>query len=104
MSEELLYYIWQQKFFDTKQLTTTNGESLIVVHSGIRNHDSGPDFTQAKVRVNGDLLAGNVEIHINSSDWNKHRHQDDQAYSNVILHVVYNDDTKDNSPRLPILE
>lgn len=104
MSEDLLHYIWQQKFFNTIDLETTDGECLSIVHSGIHNSDAGPDFTQAKVRINEDLLAGNVEIHVNSSDWKKHKHQNDNAYSNVILHVVYNDDAKNLSPGFPTLE
>ncbi len=105
MSEELLYYIWQQKLFNTHRLKTTQGEDLSIIHCGIRNHDAGPDFTQAKIRINGDLLAGNVEIHVRSSDWKKHKHQSDRAYSNVILHVVYDDEMKsDSACTLPTLE
>jgi len=104
MSEELLYFIWQQKHFNSAQLKTTAGERLAVLNSGMRNHDSGPDFTQAKIRIASDLLAGNVEIHVRSSDWKKHRHQHDKAYSNVILHVVYEDDEKNPAPELPTLE
>lgn len=104
MSEELLHYIWQQKLFSAVNLETTGGEKLSITHSGIRNRDAGPDFTQAKIRINGDLLAGNVEIHVNASDWEKHRHQDDKAYSNVILHVVYNNDAEIRFPALPTLE
>ena len=104
MSEDLLYYIWQKKLFNTADLKTTGGEPISIAHSGIRNDDSGPDFTHSKIRINGDLLAGNVEIHVKSSDWEKHRHHHDKAYSNVILHVVYQDDAKHLSPALPTLE
>ncbi len=102
MNEELLYYIWQQKLFNHSALQSTAGESLTIVHPGLRNRDSGPDFTQAKVRVNDDLLVGNVEIHVQASDWQKHQHHKDKAYSNVILHVVYHNDLK--KAALPTLE
>ncbi|HXH18652.1 MAG TPA: DUF2851 family protein [Chitinophagales bacterium] len=105
MSEELLYYIWQHRLFDNDGLLTTSGESVTVVHPGIRNPDSGPDFTQAKVRINDDLLAGNIEIHVKTSDWNRHKHQLDRSYSNVILHVVFHDDVKKSLPAaFPTLE
>lgn len=102
MNEDLLYYIWQQKLFDHTELRSTEGEALTIVHPGVRNHDSGPDFTQARVRVDDDLLVGNVEIHVNASDWKKHRHHIDKAYSNVVLHVVYQNDTQNGS--FPTLE
>ncbi len=102
MNEDLLYYIWQQKLFDHRDLQSSEGEDLTIVHPGVRNYDSGPDFTQAKVRIDRDLLAGNVEIHVNASDWKKHKHNQDKAYSNVILHVVYQNDVKDTT--LPTLE
>lgn len=104
MSEELLHYIWQQKLFNATHLTTTAGEPLAVLHSGIRNADAGPDFTQARIRIGDDLLAGSIEIHVHASDWNKHNHQHDQAYSTVILHVVYEDDQKAGALSLPTLE
>ncbi len=104
MSEELLHYIWQQKLFSAINLETTSGERVAIINSGIRNRDAGPDFTQAKIRINADLLAGSVEIHVNSSEWEKHGHQDDKAYSNVILHVVYNNDAGIRYPALPTLE
>lgn len=96
MNEELLYYIWQQKLFHHAGLQTSTGEPLVIVHSGMRNYDSGPDFSQARVRINNDLLVGNVELHVRSSDWEKHKHQKDKAYSNVILHVVFENDAQPN--------
>lgn len=104
MTEDLLCYIWQQKLFNTGSLSTTEGEPLSIVHSGIRNHHAGPDFTQAKVRIGKDLLVGNIEIHVNASDWKKHNHQKDNAYSNVILHVVYVDDAAEITLGMPTLE
>jgi hypothetical protein len=92
MTEDLLHHIWKFRLFDNKELVTQSGEPVEVLSPGIHNTNSGPDFFNARMRVAGTEWAGNVEIHINSSDWKRHNHQHDQAYDNVILHVVYNAD------------
>ena len=91
MTEEFLYYIWQFQLY-SHDLQTTEGQKLIIKNPGTRNSDSGPDFCNAMIRIGSTLWAGNVEIHNKSSDWFIHRHQHDDAYSNVILHVVYQHD------------
>ncbi|HOY30601.1 MAG TPA: DUF2851 family protein [Bacteroidales bacterium] len=91
MNEELLYYIWKYQRFNTN-LLTTEGIPFSVEHPGIRNSDAGPDFTNARIRIGKTLWAGNVEIHLRSSDWTSHKHHLDEAYNNIILHVVYEDD------------
>lgn len=91
MKEEFLYYLWENKLLTT-DLFTTEGERVEIVSVGVRNRDSGPDYCDAKVRVGDALWAGNVEMHVNSSDWYQHGHQDDKAYNSVVLHVVYQDD------------
>ena len=83
-------------------LQTIEGEAVEVVTTGYRNTDSGPDFLEAKIQIGDKLWAGHVEIHVKSSDWNRHGHQSDKAYKNVILHVVYENDAKAND--LPTLE
>lgn len=92
MTEEFLHYIWKYRLFDSYNLTTISGEKISVIKTGDHNTDSGPDFFDARIKIDKTLWAGNVEIHINSSSWKKHNHQEDNAYNNVILHVVYNDD------------
>lgn len=91
MTEEFLHYIWQYRLFD-KNAQTTDGQELSLVHSGYKNTDAGPDFFQARIKIGDTLWAGNVEIHIRASDWFLHQHQHDGAYSNIILHVVYEND------------
>ena len=101
MREEFLYYIWENRLTD-KDLKTTEGESIDIVATGYRNTDSGPDFLEAKIQIGNKLWAGHVEIHVKSSDWNRHGHQTDKAYKNVILHVVYENDLQVND--IPTLE
>ena len=101
MKEEFLYYLWENRLTD-KNLQTTEGEVVAITTTGYRNTDSGPDFLEARIRIGDKLWAGHVELHVKSSDWNRHRHQTDKAYQNVILHVVYENDTKVNE--IPTLE
>ena len=85
--EQLLHYCWKHKLFPLKALTTTTGESLEIIDTGLHNRNAGPDFFNAKVVVGGMLWVGNVEIHCKSSDWYQHQHHKDSAYNNVVLHV-----------------
>lgn len=93
MKEEFIYYLWENRLL-SKDLQTIDGDSIYVVSVGNRNYDSGPDFLDARIRIGGTLWCGHVEIHVNASDWFRHGHQNDDAYKNVILHVVYNNDTE----------
>ena len=92
-SEELLQFIWRHKLLKPLPFITTSGSVVSVLHPGELNHDAGPDFFNAQVRINSVVLAGNIEIHIKTSDWLKHKHQEDKNYNTVILHVVYEHDT-----------
>lgn len=88
MSEEFLQYVWQHQLFDTKKLLTTENEKVEIISAGTLNTNAGPDFENARIRIDNTIWAGNIEIHTNSVNWKKHNHQNDQAYNNVILHVV----------------
>lgn len=92
MTEDFIYFIWKFRLFDQKQLQTVDGESVTVISPGIYNKDAGPDFTDVKIRIGNTLWAGSAEIHVRSSDWEKHRHNLDKAYNNVVLHVVFEHD------------
>ncbi len=94
MQEDFLHYIWKHKKFTTPSLQTTSGELITVVQVGQHNHNSGPDFFNAQLGIGDQLWAGNVEVHIKSSDWYVHNHENDSAYDNVILHVVFEHDTE----------
>ena len=92
MKEDFLHYIWKFRQFKTQELKTVDGELVEILDPGVHNENAGPDFLDARLRIAGTLWAGNVEIHLTSSDWIKHGHQDDRAYDNVILHVVFGHD------------
>src|ERR1041385_3542331 len=97
MKEEFIHYIWKTKQFSCDDLCTEDGRQLEIIYQGDHNHDSGPDFFNAQIRIDGLVWSGNVEIHVNASDWLKHNHQNDEAYNNVILHVVYESDCLPNA-------
>ena len=92
MSEDFLHYLWQFRLYKPELYTTQDGQYLEIIHPGIKNTDAGPDFFNAKIKIGREMWVGNVEIHLKSSDWNRHKHQNDPAYNNVILHVVIEDD------------
>ena len=86
--EKLLHYVWKQRLLPVEPLQTTEGLAVEVIDPGLHNHDAGPDFFNAKVRIDGTLWVGNVELHLRSSDWFRHHHDTDAAYNSVVLHVV----------------
>lgn len=92
MTEEFLHYIWKYKLL-YNDLKTTEGDSVEILNPGFQNTNAGPDFFNAKIKINDTIWAGNVEIHINASDWYLHNHQNDLAYDNVVLHVIFNNNT-----------
>lgn len=92
MKEEMLHYIWKQRYFDLRNLRTSNGVSLEIIDFGVPNKNAGPDFLNAVLRIGGIRWHGHVELHIQSSAWYVHQHQDDPNYESVILHVVWKED------------
>ncbi|MDD3036395.1 DUF2851 family protein [Bacteroides sp.] len=92
--EHLLHYVWKHKLYPLRILRTTAGLLIEIIDPGLHNSDSGPDFFNAKLRINGTLWVGNVEIHTRSSDWYRHGHDRDKAYDSVILHIASYIDTE----------
>lgn len=92
MKEELLHYIWKYQLFDKTDLRTSDGQALNIIRPGYHNTNAGPDFSQAQIHINNMQWFGAVEIHTDARDWDRHRHQFDQAYEQVILHVVWEAD------------
>src|ERR1043165_2369769 len=104
MQEALLQFIWQYNLYRPGELRSHLGEPIQVNHPGTLNRDAGPDFSMARIRIGDTLLVGNVELHTRTSDWKRHHHDNDQAYSRVILHVVYEHDTEDAPGGIPLLQ
>ena len=102
MTERLLQFIWQFQYFNKGELRSTSGEAIQIIFPGTYNTNQGPDFNDAKIKIGKTTWAGNVELHLRSSDWNKHNHQNDKNYKNVILHVVWEDDFPDYN--MPVLK
>ncbi|MEH6307126.1 DUF2851 family protein [Olivibacter sp. CPCC 100613] len=90
--EKVLHYIWRYRLYKHVNLITKKGKSLVVLSPGILNNNAGPDFEYCRLRIGETEWAGAVELHLKSSDWYTHQHQRDEAYNNVILHVVYEHD------------
>ena len=88
MPELLLHYIWEHCLWANWHQQTTDGRPIEIISVGEHNRDAGPDYSHARIRIGEQEWSGNVEIHINASDWYRHRHHLDQAYDSVILHVV----------------
>lgn len=103
MTERLLQYIWQFQYFNRAELQTENSELLYIIHPGQYNTNQGPDFLEASIRIENTLLVGSIELHVQSSDWDKHRHRADSNYNNVILHVVWEDDARNPLSSVPTL-
>lgn len=98
MNEKLLHYIWQFQCFSKTHLYTVEGQALRIIFHGSYNHNQGPDFIAAKIRIDDTVWAGNIEIHVLSSDWGVHGHSKDEHYQNVILHVVWKHDKQLSLP------
>jgi hypothetical protein len=107
MKEDFLHYLWKFKKFDTLNLKTSNKEEITISNVGQYLELAGPDFFNAQITIGDQKWAGNVEIHLKSSDWYVHHHEKDAGYENVILHVVWEHDSeiyRSNNTEIPVLE
>lgn len=105
--EQVLHYVWKHKIFPLKELKTTTGQQVEVIDTGLANTDAGPDFFNAKLKLDGVLWIGNIEIHERSSDWFKHGHHADTGYNSVILHIASEINTeisRSNGERIPQIQ
>jgi hypothetical protein len=106
-TEDFLHYVWKFRLFDRIDLRTEDGKTLEIFSPGVHNTDAGPDFHNARIKIDETIWAGNIEVHLSASDWQKHGHTTDDAYNNVILHVVYDDDLPlvlTNGRKVPTLQ
>ena len=104
MTEKLLQFIWKHRYFNQQKLELTTGESMTIDYPGELNTCQGPDFVNARIRINGHCWIGSVELHLYSSGWVKHNHTEDGNYQNVMLHVVWKQDRLDIKRNIPQLE
>lgn len=92
MNEDILSFIWRFQYFETERLHTDQGDDLTIIKTGTLNRNAGPDFSDARVQIEGVDWVGSVEIHVKASDWLVHQHESDRTYESVILHVVWEND------------
>lgn len=108
MKEKFLHFIWRFQLLHHFPLKTTDGREILILNKGIWNdNESGPDFSMAKIQLENEIWVGNLEIHVNSSDWDLHQHSTDPNYHNIVLHVVFNHDKEIEflrHKRIPTLE
>ena len=105
--EQLLHYVWKHKIFPLKPMVTTDGQIIEVIDTGLWNNNAGPDFFNAKIKINGVLWVGNIEIHLKASDWKLHHHDNNTDYDSVILHIASDIDYephRSNGEKIPQLE
>lgn len=100
--EELLHFIWKNKLIAPEHLESTKGETIQVQHPGQHNPNAGPDFLDARIKLQDKLWAGHVELHLDSEDWYKHQHHHDASYQNVVLHVVFRHSRGPDIPTLAL--
>ncbi|MBS1737131.1 MAG: DUF2851 family protein [Bacteroidetes bacterium] len=94
MNESLLQYIWQFQYYNHAHLNTTKGDMLQIINAGTHNTHQGPDFKNAKIKINETIWAGHIELHVQSSQWQIHKHSTDENFKNIILHVVWKHDAE----------
>lgn len=107
MQEDFIHYLWKFKKLSGIALKTTEGKEILIKSLGEHNYFSGPDFFNGRIEIDGQDWAGNIEMHVKASDWYLHGHDDDPAYDNVILHVVWSHDaeiTRRDDINIPVLE
>jgi hypothetical protein len=104
MNERLLHFIWQFRYYSSAQLQTTTGEPVEILSAGEPHHNQGPDFLDARIKIGDTTWAGTVELHVKSSDWEKHAHSEDPNFARIILHVVWEHDTPNLPGNHPVLE
>lgn len=93
MTEELLIFLWKHKLFSPESLILPDGTPVEVIHPGEHNRDAGPDFFNTRIRIGNTIWAGNAEVHVKATDWIRHNHNSNEAFQNVILHIVSENDS-----------
>ena len=88
-SERALAVLWRNADALSEGLTTEDGRRFRVLYPGRDGGGAGPDFRDSVIATEtGELLIGDVELHLDAPDWDGHGHRGDPNYNGVILHVV----------------
>lgn len=96
INELVIKKIWLVEFLQGRIMKTLSGKRIRVFSPGWWNYEKGPDFKNCEIELEGELISGDAEIHINSSDWYKHKHHEDSSYINTILHIIWIKDNQGN--------
>ena len=71
-----------------KHFVAISGEKIDVVQFGTWNRESGPDFRDAAIRVNGSgPIRGCIELDVSDRSWETHGHATNPAFEESVLHV-----------------
>jgi hypothetical protein len=100
INESFISKIWEGWRKNYSNLLTSEGDIVEVIDIGVRNYDSGPDFTNSRVKIGNKTYSGDVEIHRDFSGWEEHNHLKDSRYNSVILQVVMWDSPERTEPKL----
>ena len=106
-NEDLLQFIWEYQLYNSQQLTTSTGEEITIINQGLLNKNSGPDFSNAQLKIGEAIHYGAIEIHVNATEWSQHNHHTDKAYNAVILHVCYTNNgiaVREDGTSIPTIE
>lgn len=103
MTEQLLQYIWKLRLFDAKGLVSVDGEPIEIIKQGEQNHNSGADFSNARLKIGEVLWAGNVEVELESGNWEKHGHSNDASHQNTLV-LVCIEHTAKTPLAIPVIE
>lgn len=95
INELIIKKIWLIEFLQGKILKTISGRKIRIYSPGWWNYEKGPDFKNCEIELDGELISGDAEVHVNSSDWYKHKHNEDNSYNDTVLHIIWLKDNKE---------
>jgi hypothetical protein len=93
LSEDEFQVLWNE-LPDGGEFRTEDNHRVIIRSTGVWNIEAGPDFKECGIEIENRKYTGDIELHLKASDWFAHGHQNDPAYRNVILHVVMENDLR----------
>ncbi len=71
-----------------RRFVSTQGNHIDIVQFGTWNRETGPDFCDAAISINGgDPIRGSIEIDLVDRNWDLHGHVSNSAFEETVLHV-----------------